>query len=572
MKRMIALTLTLCMLLSGCAGLPAPFAPDSPGVFSQLAELFGGSGLQPFSRLAYEAPDPAALRDVFGNARRLAETGGDADALMDALDLAFEAYDEFYTMDSIAMIRSDRDQTDEYYRDEYDRCERMGSQVEQWYEQMLRACAVSELRQAMEDCGYFMPGDLDYYEQDEIYDDALVALYQRESDLLAEYRALIADDVLEIDGEEMSLNEYLARESLSEEEHESAYLAWLEQVNGEISRIYAELIGVRLQIAAAFGYDSYEQFCYDGFGREYTPAEAKSLLEEIRRVLGPYREELTARGEYDRLNYPALSERALMDRLTGAMNALGEPAAEVFDFMKRYELYDVSADLRKSPVSYTAYLYSYEAPYLFVDAYGDVEDQLTVAHEFGHFLAARTQRTWNAPLDLDETWSQGMEYLTMEKLRGTVPEYDDLLRIKLLDAVDTYTLQAACSAFEAAAYALPESERTGERFNELCLECMREFGQIDGDERSAALWWTQVTHIFEYPFYVVSYCTSADTAMQIYQMALEDPDGAWEAYQILMERWDGTYTEALEAAGLESPMTPGRIESAKRTIEAQLPG
>ena len=574
MKRLFALILVICLLLTGCgsAEVLQQLMHQGRGTFARIVwDIQNYDPIRPFSQMPYESPDARKLNDAFGQARTLAERGEDVDALIAALDKAFIAYNRFYTLDTIAMIRSDSDQTDEYYRDEYTRCEIMSAQVEQWYDQMLRACAASDLRPELEKCGYFAPGDLDYYEQEEEYDDALVALYQRESELLSDYRAILADDEVEIDGEKMSLDEYLARESLSEEEYQSAYLAWLERVNGEIAGIYAELIGIRLDIAARLGYDSYEQYCYDMFGRDYTPEEANAWLEEIRQVLGPYREELLARGEYDRICYPDLSERQLMDWLREVMEELGEPAAEAFDFMEEYELCSVSADLKKAATSYTVYLYSYDTPYLFVDAYGDVEDLLTTGHEFGHFLAAYSQGIWDAPLDLDETWSQGMELLVLEKLYGKMSQYNELLRIKLLGAVDDYTSQAAYCAFEQAVYQLPEEERTAERFNELSLACMRDYGQVDGDEAVASMWWTQVEHIFEFPFYIVSYCTSADAAMQLYELALEDPDAAWEAYNILLDAWDLPYADALEEAGLESPMVPGHAKRVKETVEAKLP-
>ena len=59
--------------------------------------------------------------------------------------------------------------------------------------------------------------------------------------------------------------------------------------------------------------------------------------------------------------------------------------------------------------------------------------------------------------------------------------------------------------------------------------------------------------------------------MQLYQLALDDPDAAWEAYQILLEDWDIPYADALEDAGLESPMCSGHAARARETIEAQLP-
>ena len=581
MKRLLALTLALCLLLSGCLpyriwkrllrrgeGVLENAAYQAADVFEACSEM---SGEMPrFSELPYESPDAAALGEIFETAREMAGESTDVDALMDALDRAFVAYDRFYTLDSLAMIRSDTDQTDDYWAREYDRCERLIPQVEQWFTQMLQACAGSPKRRALEARGYFAPGELDYYEENDDYPEEWVALMERESDLEAEYRLLSED--FDLDGEQMNLSDYLAREDLSEEEYAQAYTAYLRSVNAEAARIYAELIGVRQEIAAACGYDSFERYRYDSYGRDYSPAEVEAYLTDIRESMGPYHKALLEGGEYDRREYPLLSDRELLRNLERVTGALGAPADEAFDFMEQYELYNVRADLRKASVSYTAYLYSYYAPYLFLDAYGDVEDLMGASHEFGHFLASYVQGSnGSASLDLDETMSQGMEYLTLTRLRDTLtrPRYEALLRIKLLDTLDTYAEQAAWAAFEQAAYALPEEERTAERFNALSAECLRAYGCSDAEQD--VLWWTQIDHLFQMPFYMVSYCVSVDAAMQIYELALEDPEAAWDVYCILLDTPDLPFSEALDAAGLESPFAPGRIEKARRTIEAQLP-
>jgi oligoendopeptidase F len=576
MKRLLALTLALCLLLTGCIPyrlwkkLTERDQSALEYAVNQAAESIAGAGEMPrFSELPYGSPDAQALREVFETARTLAEEGRDADELMDALDRAFEAYDEFYTLDAIAMIRADADQTDDYWAGEYERCERLLPQVDQWYEQMLRACAGSPKRRTLEFRGYFGYGELDYYEDNSDFSDELVGLMERESDLEAEFRTLGSD--FDLDGEEMDLDEYLAREDLSEDEYAQGYTAYLRSVNAEASRIYAELIGVREQIAEAWGYDSYEEYCYDYWGRDYTPAEVDAYLEDIGRVLGPYYKTLYDGGEYDKISFPALSERDLMHELGEVMTSLGYPADEAFDYMERHELCDVRADLRKAAMSYTTYLYSYGAPYIFVDAYGDVEDLMYTAHEFGHFLAAYSQGYSDTSLDLDETYSQGMEYLTLPKLRDSLTNhrYQALLRIKLLDTLSTYAEEGAWASFEHAVYALPAEERTAERFNELSTECLRAFGCAD--EEQNVLWWTQIDHLFEMPFYLASYCVSVDSAMQLYELALEDPDKAWDTYRTLLDCWDLSFSDALAEAGLDSPFVPDRAEHAKMTIEAQLP-
>ena len=241
--------------------------------------------------------------------------------------------------------------------------------------------------------------------------------------------------------------------------------------------------------------------------------------------------------------------------------------------MLEYELCDVTPSLSKAPTSYTAYLPSYETPYLFVDTYGDVEDVLYTAHEFGHFLAAWMNGTGGSSLDLDETYSQGLEYLTLCQLKSILSEseYEALVRIKLLDTLDTYTMQGAFSSFEQAVYALPEEELTAETLNALSLSCMQDYGCVDEDEEFCSLYWSQFTHLFESPFYVLSYCISLDSAMQIYQKEVAHAGSGRDAYFALLDYPEMLFPEELDAAELESPLTEGRVEQVLELIKNQLP-
>ena len=574
--RMIALLLCAALLLTGCSGVDILQQVMNGGAdpFAELMrEMSGYEPLVPFSRMTYAHPDEAALQELFDTAAELAEEGNNVNALMDAIDAAFVAYDDFYTQSTIAMIHADSDLTDEYWQEEYAFCDRLTSQAEQWMEQMLRACALSKLRPRLEREGYFYPHELDAYEDSDSYNDEMVALYQRESELVNDYRALCADPEILLDGETVKLNDYLAKEDLGEDAYNEAYLAYLQQINEAAAEIYCELVLLRRQIAEKSGFEDYESFQYDYYGREYTPEDAGKYLNEIRDVLGPYRRELVEQGEYEAITYPAMTESRLMSTLEKAMEQLDPIASEAFSFMKEYELYNVSASLKKSANAYTAYLYSYGVPYLFVNTYSDVEDTLYTAHEFGHFLAAYENGIVNVALDLEETYSQGMEYLVLQNLESILDDsqYEALSRIKLLDTLDTYAAQAAYAAFEQAVYALPEEDLNAETINELSRTLMEEYGYAGDGEEYNRLHWTQVAHLYEMPFYMLSYCVSVDSAVQIYEKAIVDADDAWDAYSTLLYIPDYSFLDALEEAELASPLSEGRAEAVKTLLEAQLP-
>ncbi|MBE6932314.1 MAG: hypothetical protein E7464_02900 [Ruminococcaceae bacterium] len=573
--RVTALILCAALLLTGCSSMELiqQIMNEGSTPFAEvMQELAGVEPMVPFSQMPYTQPDEAALQELFDTATTLAEEAKDVNALMDALDAAGEAYSDFYTQTAIAMIHADSDQTNEKWQEEYAFCDRLSAQVEQWMEQMLQACALSKLRGRMEREGYFYPHELDAYEESDSFNDEIVALYQQESELVNDYRTLCADPEILLDGGTVKLNDYLAREDLTEEAYNAAYLAYLQQINEEAAALYCELVLIRRQIAEKSGYADYETFQYDFYGRDYVPQDVEAYLAEIRALLGPYREELIGSGEYDAITYPGMTEGRLMSGLAESMELLDPAAADAFTYMEEYELYNVSTSLKKAPTGYTTYLYSYNAPYIFVDTYGDVEDILYTAHEFGHFLSSYENGLMDVALDLEETYSQGMEYLTLQNMQTILSrsDYEALCRIKLLDTLDTYTQQGAYAAFEQAVYALPEESLNAETLNELFSELMQEYGCGEDGEEFDRVYWTQLSHLYEMPFYMLSYCVSVDSALQIYERALEDTEDAWEVYRTLLDSPHLPFLDAVEKADLESPMHEGRAKAVMELLEEQL--
>lgn len=569
--RWIALLLVLIVLLSACDGNGLLY--DNKG--KSFAELFStihsDQRLIPFPDMPYERPDENTMKMAFETTAKLAEEGQDYDALIIALKEAREVYDEFYTLDNIALIRADADQTDPYYSEEYAFCEQLQSQVEQWQEKMMQACAASPLRRALERDGYVQIHELDYYENSDDYNDEMVELYQRESELISAYRERISNPQILLNGQRVNLNEYLMGD-LTEEEYNEAYRTYLLSINEDVGDIFCSLVRLRKQIAEKSGYASYEQLQYDYYGRDYTPEEVGIYLDSIRDHLAPYRETVVYQGMYDERMYPSLSENQIMDLLEKSMKKLGTPASSTFEMMKQYSLYNIVPNFNKAASSYTVFLNSYGVPYMFVNAYGDVEDIMTASHEFGHFLAANTQENSAYTLDIDETVSQGMEYLTLYNMNTFMNkrQYEALARIKLLDTLDTYTMQAACATFERAVYSLNDDELNTNKLNELSRQCFKSYGCVEFGEQNSGLYWTEIQHFFELPFYVLSYCTSVDVAMQLYRQELCEEGTGWTAYQKLMSEAGYPFLTAISYSGLENPLEEGHVKQMLAVLQEQL--
>ena len=538
MKKKLRLLMTLLMcavLLSGCAAAP-------------LTGLFGGlvdkvfDEIPHFDDMVYERPQ-AALDDIERNLARLEkafESGASFRAVKRLLDRCYEDYCHFDTMYCLAEIRSCCDMSDGYYAAELAWCLDAYYDLQDLMEEMYYLCGGSPMAERLER-DYFWEGFAGEYADASlsIYNEESLALMHRESALLSEYRELTASPGVTLDnGREVDLYGYLA--GAGEEEYWEALMAYYRQYNAEMSRIYIELVKTRRELAAVLGYDSYEEMAYaDSFERDYTPEQAARYLSDVREHIVP----------------------------------MGGEVEEAFRFMEHYELFDVSLSENKAGKSFQTYLSDYNAPYVFVNPYGDDSDVLSFAHEFGHFVDAYVNYNASESIDVAELFSQAMEYLMLDYAGGALPEerLENLRRLKWLDTLELYAQQASFADFERAVYAADPTELDADFLNELSLQVAVDYGYYDGySEDYYALSWIDIVHFFEQPFYVVSYPVSNDLALQIWELEQSEPGAGLQKYlEALPRDYDGMIATA-EAAGLESPFAPGRVARAAEDLRRNL--
>ena len=568
MKKKLRLLMTLLMcavLLSGCAAAP-------------LTGLFGGlvdkvfDEIPHFDGMVYERPQ-AALDDIERNLARLEkafESGASFRAVKRLLDRCYEDYCHFDTMYCLAEIRSCCDMSDGYYAAELAWCLDAYYDLQDLMEEMYYLCGGSPMAERLER-DYFWEGFAGEYADASlsIYDEESLALMHRESALLSEYRELTASPGVTLDnGREVDLYGYLA--GAGEEEYWEALMAYYRQYNAEMSRIYIELVKTRRELAAVLGYDSYEEMAYaDSFARDYTPEQAARYLSDVREHIVPLYEELDDWA----VDYPWLEEEELVEILRRGTEAMGGEVEEAFRFMEHYELFNVSLSENKAGKSFQTYLSDYNAPYVFVDPYGDDSDVLSFAHEFGHFVDAYVNYNASESIDVAELFSQAMEYLMLDYAEGALPEerLENLRRLKWLDTLELYVQQASFAAFEKEVYAADPAELDADFLNELSLQVAVDYGYYDGySEDYYALSWIDIVHFFEQPFYVVSYPVSNDLALQIWELEQSEPGAGLQKYlEALPRDYDGMIATA-EAAGLESPFAPGRVARAAEDLRRNL--
>ncbi len=586
-KLTVLLSMLLCLaMLCACAGPgqnpfgdpglePEPTAEPTPEPTPKpyvppTDEREGMWDVIPFDEMPYERPDLDDLRTAIDAVGEALDSGADYETVEALLDACDDAYSVFYTMYSIAFIRSCQDMTDEFYADEYAWLDEASADVSQLMETLFFRCGMSPMAQELEE-KYFWPGFAEEYADDSnaFYDDEMVALMQEESALVAEYRALVASPTVILkDGTEVDL--FTAMEEYTGYAYVELIYAYYEQYNPQLCRIYIDMIKNRQKQAAHAGYDSYEELAYDHvFQRDYSPELADEYLQDIKTYIVPLYNRVMASNPYLTLDEGSIDAARLEEVLRAGVSGMGDDVVNTYEFMVTYRLCDLEYSPLKAEMSFQTYLNSYEVPFLFMDASGNLGDITTFSHEFGHYLDGYLNFDEDETIDLAECYSQAMELLMLTRLDGvlTPTELDNLYEIKMLDILSMYVQQGAFAEFEHILYAADPDELTTEYVNGVFLRLCQEYGFCEeGYEDLYCMMWMDISHFYEQPFYVITYPVSHDIAMQLFQLEQAQPGAGLEKYLEMLPRQFPDMLDTALNAGLESPFDEGRLEKVADTM------
>lgn len=509
----------------------------------------------PFSQMEYIHPDTETLYADFDELTARAKTSSDTDDLLESFYALYTRYVSFYSMDALANVKYSLDTTDTVMKQEFDFCEAEMPNLEEKLEALNKAFAASPARKDLEK-KYFGEGYFLKFDDYEVYTNPeYLRLSQEEAALKAEYRDLTSELLVSYDDETKTLDEWLEADSYSV--YIGALKAYYEQYNSRIGDVYVRLVKVRQQLAKALEYDSYAAYSYDmEYERDYTPEQGKQFLSEIREYLLPVMEMAQNNRALSRLSVGSATESQMKQMLRSAAENLGGTVWDAYRFMETYELYDISKSSKKIDASFQTYLQDYEAPFLLVNAKGSGTDYSTFAHEFGHYVDSYYNYGANEDIETAETFSQAMEFLALS-YNDTLSEKQrsDLLQYGLYDMLETFVYQGAYADFEERVYALPENEITIEKINDIYRQVCKDYNVYeDGFDFYYSQSWIDVLHFFEVPYYIISYCVSAETALQVYQLeAAHNGDGVDAYFRLLDRDYEAGIRQVMQDALMEDP-------------------
>ena len=524
-----------------------------------------------FDDMPYERPDTAAFRSLAEKTIETMRNGGGYRRTVAMLEELFTRYYSINTMATIADIRSCQDLTNDRWAEEYAQCLSALTEIEDIMEDVYLAGGASPYGERLER-EYFGSGFMAEYGEnaEEKLSAAFMALAEQENRLLVEYRDTVANPTVSVHGVEVPVSDVMY-DVWGERDYSNVLNAYYEKYNPILADLFLRLMNVRKAQAKELGYESYAAMMYDiGFDRDYSVAEGRAFIESVKQRIVPAYARLMDAQKQAELMEGYVSAEQLYGALETVAGSFGGEIGQAYDFMRRNELADLTMSEVKAGMSFTTYLDDYEAPFLFVDPYGDRSDIVTVTHEFGHYAEAYISGNAYRSMDLAEVFSQAMQLISLRPLTNALGEQGvgQLRLMNLYEFLDTFLWQTLYAEFELRAYEL-ENPSAGD-LNDLMWELYREYGLDRLWDRESVVDWVDITHLFEQPFYVISYPVSACCALEIYERELRESGRGLESYLELAESEQIGIIEAAKEAGLQNPITDERVREVAAFLEAQL--
>ncbi|MEJ7674781.1 MAG: M3 family oligoendopeptidase [Chitinophagaceae bacterium] len=356
--------------------------------------------------------------------------------------------------------------------------------------------------------------------------------------------------------------------------------------------LYAQLIQKRHQVAINSGFDNYRDYRFKELGRfDYTKEDCyqfhdavkQHVLPLVNKIYQKKKEKLKlsdlrpwdveAEPEGTPPLTPFTTSEELINKSIACFTQLRPFFGECLQQMNSMKHLDLESRKGKAPGGYNCPLAESGAPFIFMNAAGQMHDVTTMVHEGGH--AVQSFLTHNLelsafkeyPMEIAEVASMAMELFSMDHWEVFFDNKEDLQRAKEHQLERTMTIFpwiAVIDKFQHWVYENPN--HTVEERDNKWMGILQEFSDdvIDysGLETYRENAWQRQLHLFEVPFYYIEYGIAQLGAIGMWMQYKKDPEKALDNYMNALAL-GGTKTlpQLYEAAGLKFDFSPENIKT-----------
>ena len=350
----------------------------------------------------------------------------------------------------------------------------------------------------------------------------------------------------------------------------------------ELNKLFTSLVQKRNQVAVNAGFANYRDFRFRELGRfDYTREDCFQFHEAVKQNIVPLVNEIY-RKKKDKLGVdplrpwdieaepagttplnPFKTSDELLHKTLECLEDVNPFFAECLQQMKTMHRLDLESRKGKAPGGYNCPLPETGAPFIFMNAAGQMGDVTTIIHEGGHavhsFLTHPLALTGfkEYPMEMAEVASMSMELFSMDHWDVFFDNKDELKRAKeyqLERVITIFPWIAIIDKFQHWVYENPA--HTEEQRASTWMEILSEFTspEIDfsGLDEYRKYGWQRQLHLFEVPFYYIEYGIAQLGAIGLWMQFKKDKNTALNNYiQALSLGGTVTLPQLFKSAGLK---------------------
>jgi oligoendopeptidase F len=369
----------------------------------------------------------------------------------------------------------------------------------------------------------------------------------------------------------------------------------------QINTLYTELIKRRDQMARNAGFANFRDYKFVEMGRfDYTKEDCFRFHDSVKQHVLPLVEIINLYKQHELgldtlrpwdvdaepnnqepLN-PFKTGEELLEKTVQCFRELRPFFADCLLTMKKMNRFDLESRIGKAPGGYNCPLAETGAPFIFMNAAGQMHDVTTMVHEGGHavhsFLSHHLELSAfkEYPMEIAEVASMAMELFSMENWEIYFKKPEDLRRAKIqqLERVITiFPWIATIDKFQHWVYENPnhDTEQRTENWYRIYNEFSSKTINWSGLESYQKNIWQKQLHLFEVPFYYIEYGIAQLGAIGLWMQFKKSKNIALDHYiQALSLGGTKTLPELYEAAGLKFDFSGPYIKELMDFVEGEI--
>jgi oligoendopeptidase F len=368
-----------------------------------------------------------------------------------------------------------------------------------------------------------------------------------------------------------------------------------------LDTLYDELIALRIKLAKNAGFANYYEYRFQELGRfDYKKEDCIAFAEAVKEHVLPLVAEIHTRKkealQLDTLRpwdleaepatlqplHPFTTADDLLEKSITCLRALHPFFGDCIAKMKEMNHLDLDSRKGKRPGGYNCSLAESGAPFVFMNAAGQLSDVSTMLHEAGHavhsFLTHGLELNAfkNYSSEIAEVASMSMELLTMDYWHVFLPNPAELKRAKLYHLQDILIILpwiAIIDSFQLWIYEHPQ--HTHAERQQAWVRILGEFSTNIVDftdlEQYRSYSWQRQLHLFEWPLYYIEYGIAQLGALGMYMQYKQNTELALQNYcNALSLGATKPLPELFAAAGLEFDFSPATIQGLMQFVQQEI--